>query len=129
MMRRVFLDRRIRFLVICTLTLAAGAVIEIYLIAHYVAPFTVVFYAIGLQGMRHLRVWTTGGQPVGATIVRLTVLFVIALAGLRIFTGPLHMDVPSGRPRNGLTNGTALSISARSALRSKPAWNSSPAIN
>jgi hypothetical protein len=98
MMRRVFLDRRIRFLVICTLTLAAGAVIEIYLIAHYVAPFTVVFYAIGLQGMRHLRVWTTGGQPVGATIVRLTVLFVIALAGLRIFTGPLHMNMPEWPP-------------------------------
>ena len=33
MVRRVFLDRRIRFLVVCVLILAAGMVIEIYLLA------------------------------------------------------------------------------------------------
>jgi len=98
MMRRVFLDRRIRFLVLCALILAAGMVIEIYLIAHYLAPFTSVFYAIGLQAMRHLRVWSPGGQPVGATLVRLTVMFCIALAGLRLFTGPLHIVIPEWPP-------------------------------
>jgi hypothetical protein len=94
MVRRVFLDRRIRFLVLCVLILAAGMVIEIYLIAHYLAPFTAAFYAIGLQAMRHLRVWSPGGQPVGATLVRLTVVFCIVLAGLRLFTGPLHIVIP-----------------------------------
>jgi hypothetical protein len=94
MVRRVFLDRRIRFLVLCVLILAAGMVIEIYLIAHYLAPFTAAFYAIGLQAMRHLRVWRPGGQPVGAIMVRLTVVVCITLAGLRLFTGPLHIVIP-----------------------------------
>ena len=94
MLRRVLLDRRIRFLVLCSLIIAAGMVIEIYLIAHYLAPFTAVFYAIGLQAMRHLRVWSPGGQPVGATIIRLLVVICFALAGLRIFTVPLHIVIP-----------------------------------
>jgi hypothetical protein len=91
MIRRVFLDRRIRFLVLCVLLLAAGMVIEVFLIPHYVAPFTAAFYAIGLQAMRHLRVWTPGGQPVGTTIVRLMVAICVLLAGVRLFPGPLKI--------------------------------------
>ncbi len=98
MLRRVFLDRRIRFLVLCSLVLAAGMVIEIFLIAHYLAPFTAVFYAIGLQAMRHLRVWSPGGQPVGATMVRLLVVICVAMAGLRLFTVPLHIVIPEWPP-------------------------------
>ena len=94
MLRRVFLDRRIRFLLVCAFILAAGMVIEIYLIAHYLAPFTCVFYALGMQAMRHLRVWSPGSQPVGASIVRLTVTLCLVLAGLRLFTGPLHIAIP-----------------------------------
>jgi len=92
--RRVFLDKRIRFLVVCALILAAGMVIEIFLIPHYVAPFTAVFYAIGLQAMRHLRVWRPSGQPAGATIVRLLVTVCLVLACLRLFPGPLHIALP-----------------------------------
>ena len=98
MLRRVFLDRRIRFLVLCALILAAGMVVEIYLIAHYLAPFTSVFYAIGLQAMRHLRLWSQGGKPVGAIIVRLTVTICFVMAGLRLFTGPLHIVIPQWPP-------------------------------
>ena len=72
MARRVFLDRRIRFLVVCLLVVAGGMAIEIYLIPYYVAPFTAAIYAVGLQMMRHLRVWKTGRSPVGLAMVRLT---------------------------------------------------------
>jgi hypothetical protein len=91
MVRRIFLDRRIRFLVLCVLVLAAGMTIEIFLVPHYLAPFTSAFYAIGLQAMRHLRVWRPGGQPVGLTMVRLDVAICLILAGLRLFPGPLHL--------------------------------------
>jgi hypothetical protein len=94
MMRRIFLDRRIRFLVLCVLVLAAGMVIEIFLIPHYLAPFTSAFYAIGLQGMRHLRVWRPGGQPIGTAIVRLSVAICLFLAAVRLFPGPLHLALP-----------------------------------
>jgi hypothetical protein len=94
MLRRVFLDRRIRFLVVCVMVLIAGQLIEIYLVPHYIAPFTAAFYAIGLQALRHLRFWTPGGQPVGITLVRLTVTLCIFLAGVRLFAEPLRLDLP-----------------------------------
>ena len=94
MLRRVFLDHRMRFLAVCMLVLIAGQLIEIYLIPHYLAPFTAAFYAIGLQAMRHLRVWTPGGQPIGMSLVRLTVTLCIFLAGVRLFAEPLRLDLP-----------------------------------
>jgi hypothetical protein len=89
--RRIFLDRRIRFLLICVLVLAAGQLIEVFLLPHYLAPFTAAFYAIGLQSMRHLRLWSPGGNPVGKTLVRLTVSLCVLLAGMRLFAAPLGL--------------------------------------
>jgi hypothetical protein len=94
MLRRVFLDRRIRFLVLCLLVLMAGQLVEIFLFPHYVAPFTAAFYAIGLQAMRHLRLWTPGKQPVGMALTRLIVSLCVVLAGVRLAAGPLHLSLP-----------------------------------
>jgi len=93
MVRRVLLDRRIRFLVICVLVLIAGMVIEIFMIPHYLAPFTGAFYAVGLQAMRHLRVWRPGGNTAGLTMVRLLVTVCFILAGLRLASTPLHLTI------------------------------------
>ena len=93
MLRRVLLDHRIRFLVLCIPVLMAGMLIEIFLIPHYLAPFTVVFYAIGLQAMRHLRVWTPEGRPVGIGLVRSLVTVCIVMAGLRLYAAPLHLTI------------------------------------
>jgi hypothetical protein len=94
MFRRVLRDRRTRFLVACIAVMVAGMVIQIYLIPHYLAPFTVVFYALGLQAMRHLRLARMDGRPVGLGLVRLIVTLVIVLAGVRLFVGPLHLSNP-----------------------------------
>jgi len=94
MLRRVFTDRRTRFLLQCTAVMAAGMVFQIFFIAHYVAPFTAVFYALGLQAMRHLRLACADGRRVGLGWVRLTVTLCIVLAGLRLFSGPLHCNAP-----------------------------------
>ena len=93
MLRRVLLDRRIRFLLFGFATLATGMVIQIFLIPHYLAPFTCLFYALGLQAMRHLRVWESGGQPVGRAMVRFTVLTCVVMAGVRLFSKPLNLDI------------------------------------
>jgi hypothetical protein len=90
MVRRVFLDRRVRFLVVCVLVLAGGMVIEIYFLPHYVAPFTAAFYAIGLQAMRHLRFWKPEGRPMGLALVRLTVVLCVLMAAVRVVATPLH---------------------------------------
>jgi hypothetical protein len=91
LLRRVLLDRRIRFMVICACVLGAGMSIEIFLVPHYVAPFVTVFYAIGLQCMRHLRHCRPEGRPVGLGLVRLTIFSCFVLAGLRLFALPLHL--------------------------------------
>ena len=93
MLRRVLLDRRIRFLLVCVLVLMTGMAVEIFLFPQYLAPFTAAFYAIGLQAMRHLRLWRLDSQPVGLVLVRLTVTVCVVLAGLRLFAGPLHLTL------------------------------------
>jgi hypothetical protein len=94
MLRRVFMDRRIRFLVVCLLILMAGMSIEVFLLPHYLAPFTAAFYAIGLQAMRHFRVWKPEKRPVGLMLVRLMVTVCLIMSGLRLFAGPLHLALP-----------------------------------
>lgn len=88
---RALLDRRIRFLVLSVLLLTAGMLIEVFMIPHYLACFTAAFYAIGLQSMRHLRIWSPQGKPFGSTLVRLTVTLCIVLAGLKLLEGPLNL--------------------------------------
>jgi len=100
MVRHVFVDRRIRFLLVSVLILAAGMVIEIYMLPHYLAPFTVAFYAIGLQGMRHLRHWKPEGKPAGLAMTRLMVTVCVVLAGLRVFATPLHIAESEWPPSN-----------------------------
>ena len=102
MVRRVLHDGRIRFLVVCVVVVMGGMVIEIFLLPHYLAPITAAFYAIGLQAMRHLRVWSPEGRPVGATLVRFTVALCFILGTVRVFAGPLGLKVQEWPPNHWL---------------------------
>lgn len=99
MARRVLLDRRVRFLVICIAVFAASMSIEVFIFPHYLSPFMPALYALGLQAMRHLRVWKLKGAPVGRTpigrtFVRLSVLNCVMLGVASVFASPLHLKVP-----------------------------------
>jgi hypothetical protein len=104
MVRRVLRDRRTRFLVLCLVVMSAGMLIQIFFIPHYVAPFTAVFYALGLQAMRHLRLARLDGRPVGLGLVRLMLTVCLVLAGARLFAGPLHLGVPERPASNWLSS-------------------------
>ena len=127
MVRRVMFNGRIRFLVICVVFLAAGMLIEIYLIPHYLAPFTAAFYAIGLQAMRHLKVWSPEGKPVGATLVRLSVLVCVALGAARVFARQLASEFRKSRRAVGRACGLARIASGRNGLGSRQGWKRFPA--
>jgi len=99
MLRRVLLDRRIRFLLVCLLVVIFGMGIEIYFIPHYVATFTVLFYAFGLQAMRHLYAWGGKARPTGKAIVRFTVAICVIMAVFRLCAAPLHLN-PAEWPVN-----------------------------
>ncbi|MGB8886001.1 MAG: hypothetical protein WCC87_04715 [Candidatus Korobacteraceae bacterium] len=97
MFRRVLMDRRTRFLVVCMAVMMAGMVVQIFFIPHYVAPFTAVFYALGLQAMRHLRHLSERRRPVGLSWVRLTVTLCVLLVALRLLAAPLHLSIPTSK--------------------------------
>jgi len=112
-LRRVLLDRRIRFLLLCMIPMTIGVVAEAGIRPYYLAPFTAAFYAIGLQAMRHLKQWEPGGQPIGATMQRLLVTLCFATAALDAAAAPLHLGQPPtpgsgwaceclGSPQSGL---------------------------
>jgi len=94
MFPNVLRDRRIRFLLICLAVMTAGVLLQIFFLAYYLAPFTVVFYALGLQAMRHLRQAPLDGARVGLGCVRLMVTLCVVLCGIRLAAGPLHIDMP-----------------------------------
>jgi hypothetical protein len=73
-------------------------VIQIFLIPHYVAPFTAAFYAIGLQCMRHLRQCKPEGKPVGLALIRLLVTACILLIGVRLAAAPLNLAMNKWPP-------------------------------
>jgi hypothetical protein len=98
MLRRVFLDHRIRILVVCAAILIAGMLVENFLVIHYLAPFTAAFYAIGLQAMRHMRAWRPGGRAVGKALVRFTVTVCLVMVGVRLYTGPFHIQMSEFPP-------------------------------
>ena len=91
MLRRIFLDRRIRFLLVCAILVCAGVSLETWLIPHYFAAITPAFYALGLQMLRHLRQLKPGNQPAGVALVRFTVINCMLLAGIRLAAEPLHL--------------------------------------
>ena len=93
MVRRVLIDRRIRFLVVCVAVVVSGVLVETWLIPHYFAAITPAFYAVGLQMMRHLRVLKPGGQPVGTALVRMTVAVCLVMAALRPEAETLHLEL------------------------------------
>jgi hypothetical protein len=104
MLRRVLLDKRTRFLVLCIAVLTAGMFFELVLLPHYLAPFSAAFYAIGLQCMRHLRLWHPEAKPVGAAMVRFIVLTCIAMALMRAWAGSLHLALSNWPPSEWTAN-------------------------
>jgi hypothetical protein len=94
MARRVIKDRRTRFLLICLLVLVLGMSVQVFMIPHYLAPFTAAFYALGLQAMRHLRLAQADSGRFGTGYVRFMVTICVLLGGVRLFASPFHLRMP-----------------------------------
>lgn len=95
---RAVRDKRIRFLTIGLAILSAGLLIENFMLAHYLAPFTAAIYALALQCMRHLRASRPGGKPIGTTMLRLCVTVCVITAVLRVFDRQLGFPVHETPP-------------------------------
>jgi hypothetical protein len=101
---RILRDRRIRPLVIACGIGFAGLSLNTWFYPHYVAPLTGAVYAIVLQGMRHLRVWSLRGRPTGlpraagATLARAIPAVCVGIAVVRVALQPLAFYMPADWP-------------------------------
>jgi hypothetical protein len=94
MIHRVVRDQRIRFLVFAGGFFAVGLSVSAWLFPHYVAPFVGGIYAMLLLAMMHLRASLgTNQRPYGQAMVRFTVVVCMLLAVVRVFAGPLGIEI------------------------------------
>ena len=84
-------DRRVRFLLLAGAFVLAGVALYPLLYPHYLAPICVVFIAIVVQGIRHLRCWEWRKRPVGASLAGA----VLVLSATGLFTAPAGADLLS----------------------------------
>jgi len=87
-------DRRLRYLILAACVYAVGLSANAWLFPHYAAPFAAGMYAFLMQGLRRVRLWRPGGQPIGLALVRNTLVVCVVLAGLRLSAGPLSLAIP-----------------------------------
>jgi hypothetical protein len=88
MLPRLFLDSRVRYLLIAGAVFGLGLGANAWFFPHYAAPFTGAVYVLLLQCMRHLR-----QSRIGLALVRYTALACLTLAGFRIYAEPLGLAI------------------------------------
>ena len=71
-------DKRIRFLLIQCFWCGLGLLVVVWFYPHYAAPLTATIFMLLVQMLRHLRLWTVGGRPLGVYLTRLIILLLLA---------------------------------------------------
>ena len=89
MFPRVVHDRRVRFLLVAGGFVLVGMTANAFMAPHYLAPITSLLYAVLLQGMRHLRLWRPGDQPVGRFLVHVVPAVCVAMCVVHAASLPL----------------------------------------
>jgi hypothetical protein len=73
-----------------------GLALPIYFIPHYAAPITAAIYALVLQAMRYLRLWSWRGKRAGLGFVRAIPAICVLLFLLRAVAPQLQIPTPVG---------------------------------
>src|SRR5262249_31341839 len=95
LLARVAKDKRMRLLMLIGAVAAVILSVSIYFSPHYVAPYTVLIYAVILQGLRHVRTWRFRGKEIGFALVRAIPVICVVLIGFRAAAEPLHWSLLS----------------------------------
>ncbi|HYU46882.1 MAG TPA: hypothetical protein VEK84_11995 [Terriglobales bacterium] len=81
---RVLRDRRIRLLLVALAAGFAGSALVIFFNMHYVAPLVPMIVALVVQCLRHLRLYSLEGRPIGLFLVRATVVMCVLLIPVQV---------------------------------------------
>jgi hypothetical protein len=77
-------DKRIRLLVLAGAAAFVGSTLIIFFNMHYVAPIVSVAVALVVQSMRHLRLWSWDGRPLGLFLARAVVVICVLLVPIQV---------------------------------------------
>jgi hypothetical protein len=77
-------DKRIRLLVLAGAAAFVGSTLIIFFNMHYVAPIVSVAVALVVQSMRHLRLWSWDGRPLGLFLARAVVVICVFLVPVQV---------------------------------------------
>lgn len=100
-------DRRMRLALTAIFIFSLGCLVETWTFPHYVAPATGLAYLVLVQCMRHLRMWTHNGAPVGQLLVRAVPVVCVGMILLRLAGIVAHAPL---EPRWPLGNKDRVSI-------------------
>lgn len=104
------------FLVVCA-TCFAGMLLPVYFAAHYAAQLTCVVLGLVAVSLRYLRDWNPNGRPVGAALVRLTIMNCLLLIVIRAGASPLKIPLTPPRFKTWASQNYALP--ERAAIQSR----------
>lgn len=93
MLYRVLIDRRVRWLWLAGFVASIGFLLPAWFNAHYAGPLTGFFYAVAIQGLRHLRWCQWRGKPTGLLLARVVPVICLLLVPIRLLAGPLHISL------------------------------------
>jgi hypothetical protein len=88
-------NRWMRFAALTCGLLAVLLLQETFTLPHYVAPVTCLFFAMVMQGFRHIRLWRWHGQPLGRAVIAAVPVVCLATLAFSLVT-----DVRSADPRS-----------------------------
>jgi len=86
-------DKKMLSPVVCVGALVLGIAVETWNSPHYFAPAAGAFLLLLVQSMRHLRLCTWKGRPVGQDLVRLVPIVCIALLLVRVVAAGSHIRI------------------------------------
>ena len=89
---KVFHDRKMKLLVETLLISVVGLFIVVWSLPHYAAPLVGVFYALLIQGVRHVRVMRFVHRPVGVDLSRLMFLFLVGTVAIGLVHRVQHPE-------------------------------------
>jgi hypothetical protein len=93
MLPMIVFDRRMRPLLIIGSIFFLGVALNAFFFPRYAAPVACLIYAVLIQCLRHLRLVSVSGEPVGRFLVRVIPVVCVLAAGLRVAHEPLHIQV------------------------------------
>jgi hypothetical protein len=95
-------DRRLRFPLIALGVFVISLAIDNFWSRHYFAPALALLYLIIVQSMRHLRLWTSRGRPVGLRLAQVVPVICCAMIVLRLTAVLTHAQIEPAYPRGNL---------------------------